>query len=198
LGSLVTISPKDVSSNAPNDILTNRWDNALNGTNGNLHREEVRLAHFSVKEYLLSDRIQSGSASEFGITSIEPDRSISESCLLYILHYDKSDSKTRSYKDLKMYPLLPYACQFWYTHANRIHEGSRKAIDPITFELFLSDSALMASLQVHRPDTEIQSPFTFMAYFASLLYYASCIGLEAVVRLLLERKADVNAKDYSG
>src|SRR5437764_417870 len=45
-------------------------DGELEGT------EELRLAHFSVKEYLTSERIQAGPASKFGILEITAHLSI--------------------------------------------------------------------------------------------------------------------------
>ena len=56
----------------------------------------VRLAHFSVKEYLLSDRIQNGPASKFSATDVAANEFIAKSCLQYIFHYDESDSKSTS------------------------------------------------------------------------------------------------------
>lgn len=104
LGSLVTISLKGVTSDA-DDNSSSGWGSALDDTDDDLPSKEIRLAHFSVKEYLLSDRIQNGSASKFGATSLEADHFISGSSLLYILHYGESDSKTTSLKDLECFPL---------------------------------------------------------------------------------------------
>ena len=56
----------------------------------------------------------------------------------------------------------------------------------------------MAWLQVHRPDDPTRKPFSFRKVVDLSLYYASDIGLEAVVRALLEHKADVDAKGDSG
>jgi hypothetical protein len=201
LGSLVTISSKGVSSNASDDSSDSDLDFTRNDTGvhlTDLTGKEIRLAHFSVKEYLLSDRIGISSASGFRASSVEADQFISENCLLYILHYDKSDSKTTSPKDLEYFPLLQYACKFWYIHAKSIPVGSRKSIDPVIFRLFLSDTALVAWLRVHRPDRGPQNPFEISEIVSLPLYYSSFIGLEAVVRLLLEYKADVNAKNSDG
>ena len=166
LSSLVTVSSKDDGYESPQLV--------------------IRLAHFSVKEYLLSDRILSGPAPKFSITSILANDFIAKSSLLYILHYNESDSKATSPEDLECFPLLQYACQFWYTHAKSIPVGSQESINPIIFKLFLSNTTLATWLQAHRPDIPTQKPFAFRNDPGSPLYYASDIGLEAVVRLLLE------------
>jgi len=158
----------------------------------------VRLAHFSVKEYLLSDRIPKGLVRKFSASSITANDFIARSCLLYILHYDESDSKAMSSDDLKRFPLLQYACQFWYIHAKSIPVQSRKSIDPVSFRLFLSDTALLAWLQVHRPDSPHEQPFSFPINACLPLYYAADIGLEALVQQLLEYHVDVDAKNSDG
>jgi hypothetical protein len=197
LGSLVTVSWKSVSGDASSDASASVWDAVSDSTSGGRPGEDIRLAHFSVKEYLLSDRIEKSSASGFKATSVEADYFISASCLLYILHYDGSDSKATSPDDLECFPLLQYACEFWYTHAKFIPVESRESIDCISSKFFLSDTALAAWLQVHRPNL-IQEPFSFWEEASLPLYYASYIGLEAVVRVLLEHKAEVDAKDRYG
>jgi ankyrin repeat protein len=176
LTSLVTISPKIDTHDSSQMI--------------------IELAHFSVKEYLLSGRTRSCLASKFHISNIVANEFIAKSSLLYILSY--SDSKASSSSDLESFPLLRYACQFWYTHVKSIPMESQESINPIIFRLYLSNTALAAWLQVHRPDIPNGEPFKFPKNAGSPLYYASDTGLEAVVRLLLKHKADVNSKTESG
>lgn len=163
LGSLVTRSSEDSSSRV------------------------IGLAHFSVQEYLVSK------ASKFGIIDIVPDRFIAESCLQYLFYYDESDLKTISEKDLETFPLLKYACQFWYIHTNAIPSEIQKPTDTI-LRLFLSDTALVSWLRVHVTDGWNNPLFKELFDIATPLYYASTIGLETVVPLLLEKGADVDAK----
>jgi hypothetical protein len=160
--------------------------------------KEIKLAHFSVREYLLSDRIRGSSASGFGVTSVKAGQFISKSCLIYILHYDKSDSRTTSFDDLEGFPLLRYACEFWYIHAKSIPVESRKPVDLVASKLCLSDTALVAWLQVHLPDRLDYKPFSSRGRIGLPVYYASCVGLETVVRLLLDHNADVDAKNEDG
>jgi hypothetical protein len=201
LGSLVTTSSKRVANhawhfswNSDLDVTSNRPDISL----ADLGCREIRLAHFSVKEYLLSDRITSSPAPEFKATSLEANQFISESCLLYIFHYDKSNFRTMSPADLKYFPLLQYACEFWYMHTISTSARSQKSMDPVNFRLFLSDTALTAWLQVHRPDKLINRPFSVSEEVGSPLYYASWIGLTTAVQLLLGHKVDIDAKDSDG
>jgi ankyrin repeat domain-containing protein 50 len=127
LGSLVTVSSKSASNGS---------DHGSDDDSDYLFGAEIRLAHFSVKDYLVSERIQCDKAKIFSVTDIAANDFIAKSCLLYILHYDESDSKATSSDDLESFPLLQYACEFWYTHAESIPVGSRLSIDPITFKLF--------------------------------------------------------------
>jgi ankyrin repeat domain-containing protein 50 len=202
LGSLVTISLIGVPNDDDQDNSTEAsWDgfeeNPMNDPK-DVPGEVIRLAHFSVKEYLVSKRIRSGKASIFSVTDVDAHRFIAETCLLYILHYDQSGSKTISLEDLEIFPILQYACEFWYIHRDLISVETQKAIDPIIFNLFLSDTALLSWLRVHCPDKPWKNPFEIPNNIGSSLYHASDIGLEAVVRLLIEAKADVDAKENNG
>jgi ankyrin repeat domain-containing protein 50 len=197
LGSLVVVSSKHVLGASPDD--DSKRDSDLqyyfDDASGNLLSEEVRLAHFSVKEYLVSERIKGSEASKFGVTNVFANHFIAESCLLYIFHYDEFESKTVSLEDLERFPLLQYSCKWWYSHANSIAEGT---IDSVIFKLFLSDTALSSWLQVYRPDNRHRKPFTGSSTIGTPLYYASDMGLQTVVQLLLDHNAEVDAKDEDG
>lgn len=157
----------------------------------------IVLAHFSVKEYLVSGAIKNNETSKFGIIDIIPDSFIAESCLQYLFYYDESDLKTISMKDLKTFPLLKYACEFWYIHTNTIPSDIQKPTDSI-LRLFLSDTALVSWLSVHTPNSIFNPRFKNLTDTATPLYYASTVGSETVVPLLLEKGADVDAKTKGG
>src|SRR6266511_5506612 len=53
----------------------------MEGPRGKTTVKQVRLAHFSVKEYLVSERIQTGLAARYSIREIHAHTSIAESCL---------------------------------------------------------------------------------------------------------------------
>ena len=77
----------------------------------------VRLAHFSVKEYLVSDRIQHSIAIHYSVQEIVSHGVLSEDCIAYLLQFDNSGSLTRETLDL--YPLADYAAAFWAYHAKQ-------------------------------------------------------------------------------
>ena len=82
---------------------------------------EIKLAHFSVKEFLLSRMTEKCEAAPL-LTSIKLNqRFMTESCLYYILSYEESEKKARSEKDLFSFPLLRYACQYWPDHRSSEH-----------------------------------------------------------------------------
>ena len=112
----------------------------------------VQFAHFSVKEFLTSDRLANIKAdiSRFHIR-LEPAHTIiAQSCLAILLQSDHDDgAKTTS-------PLSKYAAQHWVGHAHfgnvlsRIEYGMRRLFDP-------AKPYLTAWLISYDPDTEWSS-----------------------------------------
>lgn len=72
---------------------------------------EIRLAHYSVKEYLQSDRIRSKSTSKFYISSYEAEKCAAETCLTYLLWLDQPDSVSAEL--LLDFPFGLYAAEYW-------------------------------------------------------------------------------------
>ena len=52
----------------------------------------VRLAHYSVKEYLLSSRISQGPANKYSVNQISSHIMIAETCLTYLLHLNNTST----------------------------------------------------------------------------------------------------------
>ncbi|KAH0563190.1 hypothetical protein GP486_002236 [Trichoglossum hirsutum] len=111
--------------------------------------EEIRLAHFSVKEYLVSDRVKPLPVMAFCTTDAIAHRATAESCLLYILNYEHVEDKTLSEEDLEKFPLLQYACRFWPTHAKANQDVIENSLSDLAFKLLVSDSGLSSWLQVY-------------------------------------------------
>ncbi|KAL9121868.1 MAG: hypothetical protein Q9187_001574 [Circinaria calcarea] len=77
----------------------------------------VRLAHFSVKEYLFSQRIRSGPAFRFALSSDAAHIDIAEGCLAYLSYFDHAPIVL---SDLSIFQLLGYAALSWPFHARAV------------------------------------------------------------------------------
>lgn len=74
----------------------------------------LKLAHYSVKEYLTSDRIRSSPQSLYHVSKLATDFHIAVSCLLYLQHFDRMQhAASKTYTHL---PLYPYCISHWFQH----------------------------------------------------------------------------------
>jgi hypothetical protein len=77
---------------------------------------QVRLAHHSGREYLMSDRLRIRPVVQmFSITDSLADKTISKACLNYLLLFNRNDSL--SVDSENEYPLLFYAAKTWFVQA---------------------------------------------------------------------------------
>jgi hypothetical protein len=155
--------------------------------------DTIMFTHFSVKEYLVSEIIQTSRCSIYSIKEKSADISIAEACLAYLLQFDKPDSLTS--RTLKL-PLVDYTARYWTRHAQWAGEDAI-AIHLLTMEFFLSKRDAYVNWVRHfDPDEPGEEPQITkdLTAVASPLYYASLIGSIESVRQLLEKGADVNAQ----
>ena len=153
----------------------------------------VRLAHFSVKEFLESRRVLKSGASQFYLERAIGHRSLAQSCLTYLRYYSLSCEKTLTSQDLETFPLLRYAAESWFYHS-RLQCGGEVSREMSLLQL---EQVRDDWLLVYDPDTPWKEPFEEKDEERgphSAVYYASFLGLLAVVTKLLENEADVNAE----
>ncbi|KAF7975367.1 hypothetical protein HWV62_9693 [Athelia sp. TMB] len=74
----------------------------------------VKLAHMSVKDYLLSDKILAGPASRFRMNEMQCHSLITQTSLAYLLQFGTLDSL--GCMSVETYPLAPYAARHWASH----------------------------------------------------------------------------------
>ena len=77
----------------------------------------VRLAHFSVKEYLESKHVLQSGARQFHLENATGHRALAQSCLTYLRCYSFSCQKTSTKQDLETFPVLGYASKSWFYHS---------------------------------------------------------------------------------
>ncbi|KAF3206421.1 hypothetical protein TWF679_008727 [Orbilia oligospora] len=128
---------------------------------------ELQLAHFSVKEYLASDRLDGDIKQHFQEDVAKG--SIATICLAYLLHLDHE----ASVGELRnTYPLAQYSARYWTTFAANC------------YKLYLPDRSWHNSDDLNENEIKLVSP----------LYYASYGGLLGAVKDLLDQGVDVNAQ----
>lgn len=142
---------------------------------------QIQLAHFSVKEFLFSERAGSLRLSESGAHHF-----VSQSCLAYLMQYS---IKTNTSPDSKLeYPLLSYAAEQWPSHL--LSSGS---------DSDGHERTLLANSQFQCDWTSIYDPESGRSRRGistspmPALYCASLLGLVQLVVLLLHADADVHA-----
>ena len=157
----------------------------------------VRLAHFSVKEYLISERIKTQKPQKFWLPEIQSHELIAATCLAYILHFEGKDCLFRdldtfSLQSLEKYPLMNYACWHWTTHA-RITDAHQGILKDLGLEfLRRSDLRKVWFREFHGGpllDTRDEEPECIPP-----LFIAASIGVLWMVKILLESGQDANER----
>ena len=162
--------------------------------NSGAGRVIVQLAHFTVKEYLISPRIQKGRLKPYSIQEVDANASIAESSLAYLLQFDKPDSLTT--QTVLEFPLADYAAKYWTEHAQVAEKDSTLA-PLLSMELLSTKGhALLNWIRLYNLDGLLKgSDMTRGLHdICPPLYYASSAGLIRSVKSILDRGADINAQ----
>ena len=145
----------------------------------------ARIAHFSVLEYLQSDRILQGNAKRFAIRSAPANTEITQICLVYLLEPMLSSGALEITK-LREFPLAHFAAMHWYHHYGNSGEW-RPKIEQLLLELFKNDKGPFTTwIRLHDmdfPEPLIQDELP-TDNMASPLYYAALLGLDSVINYI--------------
>ncbi|RYN73457.1 hypothetical protein AA0117_g7845 [Alternaria alternata] len=218
LSSLIIV--EDQSDNKTDDYYSDDsiQDPLPNKYNTACYTQKVRLAHFSVKEYLVSNRLHQSHAelSKYALKETEVHRSLSQSCCAYLLHFTEQQNakiwideakpprktvqrhengESRHYKQdfLKdfapTYTLLPYFCTHWQRH--------QALAELVEEQLHVSMSLHLRVLESDRVRTSWRrlcngSPG------ATALYWAALFDLRQTVSLLCNSKSSQEINKVGG
>ena len=158
-------------------------------TGGSEVVNELRLAHFSVKEYLVSQRI----TGCFRIEEITANITLAKACLTYLLYFN---FELVSEEVLDEYPLLSYAAEYWPEHMRAIPEGSSEpTLDSLVLKLLDSDEVHLLNWQkiYARDRYDVSSPDFSLTKkdIGNALYYSSHLGLSKVTCSLISSGEDI-------
>ncbi|KAF7981779.1 hypothetical protein HWV62_31859 [Athelia sp. TMB] len=160
----------------------------------------VKLAHFSVKEYLMSDRIKMGQAKSFAICARTSHSLLAQSCLVYLHIFNTQDSIQCLESMTERFPLHTYAAKYVTLHLKSVENDANPHLHQLVLDLFAShrSSALLNWIRMSDPDLPWagvpvkKSLRKTVDQMAQPLYYASLFGLDNIVRHLLRDGANPN------
>lgn len=183
----------------------------------------VRIAHYSVQEYLQSRRIQDHTAKRFALRSESAHRDIAHICVTYMTDPDMLSELPRELsirklkltpngekearlpqigsknmkRFLKQYPLLHYAAKEWQRHYNKANtfEGT---LDDKILEMFSKRKSCRLWLFLEYGNQSSSNWLTgallSTGKAVSPLYFSSWLGYVPLVQRLLSKTAKASTK----
>ncbi|KAJ4330292.1 hypothetical protein N0V87_010137 [Didymella glomerata] len=155
----------------------------------------IALAHYSVQEYLVSERIKQGQAKRFSMQDFDCHDTISKGCLIYLLQFQQPLTT----KVLGVSALARYAAEFWSSHIQKTRDEAEGSADVNAQGGRYSNALQAASAGGHEQvvkmllnkgaDVNAQGGDS-----SNALYAASFRGHKQVVKMLLNKDAEVNAQ----
>ena len=139
----------------------------------------VQIVHFSVQEYLESDRIRHQKAAIFGLTSITAHAEIAQICLVYLLEHDFARSELDQ-SMLEEYPLAHFAAMYWYHHYKRTTDFA-SGLDHLVSRLFQQRGTFMTWVRLCDVDhfgEKLVNLDRNSDEIAGPVYYTSLLGLD--------------------
>ncbi|CAG7989484.1 unnamed protein product [Penicillium nalgiovense] len=161
----------------------------------------ARIAHFSVQEYLESDRISQQGAARFAIQEEPAHKEIAQICLVYLLDPTLSDGEFNEAK-LEVFPLASFAAMRWCRFYKYSGKG-KSEIEPLILRLFKDQlESFVTWVQPHDIDRLMDPRFGGGIYnpsaqeddfnravegIPSPVYYAVLLRLEYILSALIAR-----------
>ena len=158
---------------------------------------KVSLAHFTVKEFLMSDETRN-SMAQFYVSDDQVESDLAKTCLTYLNFGDfvrgVTSDEDNFHQMLEQYKFLEYAAQSWAVHAERC--GERDIEDKIMRLLSSEDEGrgnFSSWTQVYH-FSRMSRRFA-LPTDADPVYYASLFGLPHSLQRLLEDGASFDITD---
>jgi len=165
---------------------------------GNEGSRIVQFSHFSVKEFLTSDRLWTSEVRNIARFHIPPNTAhtiLARACLTVLLQLDENAGKKR----LATFPLAFYAAQHWFDHAR--YEGVAPRLQDAMEQLFNPSKPYFAAwVWVYDVDGLTRESIEDLDDHpwppkATALHYAVSCGLVGPAKYLISTHGeDVNAK----
>ena len=186
----------------PSDILRFSGGLVTNTDNGNI----VGLAHFSVKEFLISDRIQRSSVREFYAGASELQLELTTTCLNYIMMNDFRDGQFYSMKQwasrISKYNFLSYAAHYWVEHYHSLPGSYCDSLNQVLLRFFTAPEYAQTCLawqqieqgsepRFHRWKTQWGNEVEIASANSPIFNAARC-GVTGLIEAMCQMGYDVN------
>ena len=176
--------------------------------------EYVRLAHASVREYLVSDNL---CLAQYSLHDQESHDILASCCLIYLFRFEADEWTTEDFESI--FPLARYAAEYWTKHA-QISGGWSQRLRDLSLEILLhrtvafqawsrlgyryltqkpplvaaSSEGLSYAVRIllQKNSTKINARVNNVIESSEALYEASAKGYEDIVEMLLHEDVDVN------
>jgi hypothetical protein len=155
---------------------------------GSGQSEEIQLAHFSVKEYLTSDRVHPRYKAEFNRCSASA--CVASVSLVYLLHVDDNIDAQRT---MMQFSFAEFAARCWMAQAREAQRMDLN-VSALAVVLLCDDSRFAKWLDLFDPD-DPRKPLardTSRQMIPSPLCYASLEVFLHIVETLINRSFEVN------
>ncbi len=146
----------------------------------------VRIAHYSVQEYLESDRIRASRMAEFGVNRVDSNTEAALICLAYLLQQELCEECINQAPAFyTKYPLALYAARNWPDHY-RGGNSSDPRLDRLALQLFHDDRVALVSWASL---FEWYNPYELESRTPSPLSFAARLGLDHIIGVLADDSA---------
>ncbi|OAP62723.1 hypothetical protein AYL99_01950 [Fonsecaea erecta] len=157
----------------------------------------LRIEHFSVQEYLLSDRIRDGRAASFALSGPSQHGRISKACLLYLRH-DEFLQQVLGPDLVRQYAFAKYAAEHWHHHYRQADSQYAQQLSKMVCNLLMTRCTKERWLRLHNPDDILSTDVDYKTVaedYPSATYFASLLGQDEVLLFILSiSAAGVNAQ----
>jgi hypothetical protein len=152
----------------------------------------IPLAHYSVQEYLVSNRIKQGQAKRYSMQEVDSHNVITKGCLRYLTLLQQP----MSVETLKASALARYAAEFWSSHLRNVGDETDEVILVAMSFMSMENPAYLTWIRLCDPEHPYGEPDLGkgLECVATPLYCAALLGLSTITRLLINQGADVNAQ----
>ncbi|KAI9779165.1 MAG: hypothetical protein M1839_007700 [Geoglossum umbratile] len=160
----------------------------------------VRFAHFSVKEYIASDRLRETPLSTYYFSESMAHHYITEASLIYLFDFSNGERVIRA--NFEEYVFLVYATRFWHEHWRKIPPSEEQdCLTRLLQRLFNTDEPndYINWLNICNPDYRegyhrLRGGWgRSVEHFPSPLYFAAFFGRYGICEWLISNGCDVDS-----